>query len=140
MSTPKAATMQPVVSASTGKKRVAEDGDIDWFLNEHPSSSGAVRINRSQKKVVVREIHLDEESDDRETVIKTKCPFCKMVYVRHTALVKHVETIHPEKGVKFKACDYCSRSFLNASELKAHKCPKKRSSGGWWGWRRRGWW
>lgn len=145
MSTPKVGTVQPL-SASTGHKRTAKDADLDWRLSQPSTSSGggSRRLDRSQKKVVVREIQLDEEDEDaRETVVKTKCPFCKMTYVRHTALVKHVESIHPEKGVKFKRCDYCARSFLNAAELKTHNstCPKKRSSGGgWWGWRRRGWW
>lgn len=144
MSTPKVAKVLPVVSASTGKKRTAADADMDWLLSQ-PSTSGTPRLDpRSHKKVVVREIHLDEDDEDGpETVVKTKCPFCKMTYVRHTALVKHVETIHPEKEIKFKRCARCSRNFLNAAELKAHNCPKKRSSGGgggWWGFRRRGWW
>lgn len=142
MSTPKVATVQPSVSASTGQKRTARDADLDWLLSQQPSTSGTPRrLDRPQKKVIVREIHLDGEDDDQETVIKTKCPFCKMTYIRHAALLKHIENIHPEKQIKHKTCDWCSRKFLNAAELKAHKCAKKRSSGGgWWGWRRRGWW
>ncbi|XP_021699370.1 uncharacterized protein LOC5571050 isoform X1 [Aedes aegypti] len=137
MSTPKVATVHPV-SASTGQKRTARDADLDWLLSQQPSTSGT---RRPQKKVIVREIHLDEEDDERETVVKTKCPFCQMTYIRHTALLKHIESIHPEKEIKYKSCEWCSRKFLNAAELKAHKCAKKRSSGGgWWGWRRRGWW
>lgn len=137
MSTPKVATVHPV-SASTGQKCTARDADLDWLLSQQPSTSGT---RRPQKKVVVREIHLDEEDDERETVVKTKCPFCQMTYIRHTALLKHIESIHPEKEIKYKSCEWCSRKFLNAAELKAHKCAKKRSSGGgWWGWRRRGWW
>ncbi|XP_065074126.1 uncharacterized protein LOC135698162 [Ochlerotatus camptorhynchus] len=141
MTTPKAGVTRPVVSASTGNKRSATDAvSMDWLLNQPPSTSGTSRYDRSQKKIVVREIQLDEDDDDdRETVVKTKCPFCKMTYIRHTALVKHIETIHPEKDVKFKKCDWCARSFLNAAELKAHQCPRASSGRGWY-WRRRSWW
>lgn len=147
MTTPKVAAVRPVASASTGNKRSAAEAPIrDWLLSQPSTSSGINSrfVDRSQKKIVVREIHLDADDDDdgQETVVKTKCPFCLKTYVLHTALVKHIETLHPEKKVKFKQCKLCTRNFLNSVELKAHKCPKKRSSGGGrgWFWRRRGWW
>lgn len=145
MTTPKAVAARPVVPASTGNKRSATDElSMDWSLTQ-PSTSGTSRYaDRSGKKIVVREVQLDPEDDDeddRETVIKTKCPFCKMTYIRNAALVKHIETIHPEKNVKFKKCDYCAKNFLNTAELKAHKCRRQSSGGGGWGWgRRRSFW
>ncbi|KAL9699847.1 hypothetical protein quinque_003288 [Culex quinquefasciatus] len=94
------------------------------------------------KKIVVREIQLDQDEDDgRETVVKTKCPFCPKVYVLNSALINHIGQKHPDRPVKFKKCDTCSKQFLNAAELKVHKCPKAYTGRSWgWGWGRRRWW
>lgn len=155
LTTPKAVTKRPIaaVAATTSKKSKlqAEDATLDW-LRSQPGAAGLggsvaektySTPKAGGKNVVVREIHLDQDEDDdgRETVVKTKCPFCPKVYVLNSALINHVSQKHPDKPVKFKTCDRCSKKFLNAAELKLHKCAKAYSPGRRsWGWYRRGWW
>lgn len=161
MTTPKqvvqVAAKRPLVpgaAATTSKKSKLEqdpDAMLDW-LRSQPGTAGlggstptsAYTPRAAGKKVVVREIQLDQDEDDgRETVVKTKCPFCPKVYVLNSALMTHITSKHPEHPVKFKKCTNCNKNFLNAAELKGHKCPKAQSNyygRRSYGWFRRGWW
>lgn len=158
LTTPKGVAKRPLApaaaAATTSKKSKlqAEDATMDWLRSQPGIAGLGASLSQTTyntpktaggKKIVVREIQLDQDEDDgRETVVKTKCPFCPKVYVLNSALINHIGQKHPDRPVKFKKCDTCSKQFLNAAELKVHKCPKAytgRSSWG-WGWGRRRWW
>lgn len=140
----------PAVAATTSKKSKLQQ-DMDW-LRSQPGTAGlggstptsTYTPRAATKKVVVREIQLDQDDDDdgRETVVKTKCPFCPKVYVLNSALMTHITSKHPEQPVKFKKCTNCNKNFLNAAELKGHKCSKAQNYYGRrsYGWFRRGYW
>lgn len=145
----------PAAAATTSKKsklQMPEPDEMLEWLRSQPGTAGLggstptssyVPRAAATKKVIVREIQLDQDDDDgRETVVKTKCPFCTKVYVLNSALMTHITNKHPEHPTKFKKCSNCNKNFLNAAELKGHKCAKAQNNYGRrsYGWFRRGYW